>query len=256
MRPRIVFCKDKKEFAKESGDFIRDLSAECIKKRGGFTIMLPGGRTPEIVFDYLATPEIQRSIEWNSIYIFWGDERYVPADHSDSNYHMAYRSLLSKAPIPGKNIFRVPTEESTVEDAADVYEKTIKKFFFKKFFLKDLDQGSFPAFDLALLGMGSDGHTASLYPGNEALKEDKRWVISVQAPETAPVKKRISVTLPLINSSRHVCFLITGTDKIETMREVLKEGELKEKKIPAAMVDPKENITWFTDNSEKDILLY
>jgi 6-phosphogluconolactonase len=250
MRSNIVFCSSRKDFMIKSGDFIRDFLAGCIEKRGRVTIMLPGGRTPEVVFEYLASPKMSGSLEWASIFVFWGDERYVPADHTDSNYRMAYSSLLSKVAIPEQNIFRAPTEEATVEDAACAYEKTLMMFFSK-------EPGSvlFPVFDLILLGMGSDGHTASLYPGNTALEENERWVTSVLAPDTAPVKERISVTLPLINSSRQVCFLITGRDKIEAMRRVLTEGKLKERNLPAAMVEPKGSLTWFTDNSEKDILL-
>ena len=250
MKPRIVYCNGTREFAKESGDFIRDLSAKCIKKEGRFTIMLPGGSTPETVFEYLALPEIQKAISWNSLFVFWGDERYVPSDHRDSNYRMAQRSLLSKVPISEENIFRVPTEAGTVEEAAVRYEKTLRKFFSKGPMC-----GSFPFYDLILLGIGRDGHTASLYPGNIALKENERWVTAVRAPDSAPVKKRITVTLPLINSSARACFLVTGSEKKEIMREVFKEKSLKEKKIPASMVNPKEEIIWFTDNSEKDILL-
>ncbi len=153
-------------------------------------------------------------------------------------------------PIPKENIFRVPTEAGTVEEAAGWYEKTLKKFF-----SKGPMSGNFPIFDLILLGMGGDGHTASLYPGNIALKENERWVTAVRAPDSAPVKKRITITLPLINSSARACFLVTGIEKKEIMREVLKEESLKENKIPASMVNPKEEIIWFTDNSEKDILL-
>jgi 6-phosphogluconolactonase len=251
MKPRIVYCKNKKEFAKVSGDYIRDLSAECIKKTGRFTIMLPGGSTPETVFEYLALPETQKTIDWRSFFVFWGDERYVPADNPDSNYRMAHRSLLSKVPIQEENIFRVPTEAGTVEEAAKTYEKTLKTFF-----SKGPMSGGFPVFDLILLGMGRDGHTASLYPDNPALKEFKRWVTAVRAPASAPVRKRISITFPFINSSTRACFLVTGSEKTEIMKDVLKEESLKEKKIPSSMVNPKEEIIWFTDNSKKDILLY
>lgn len=220
MKPRIVYCNGTGKFAKESGDFIRNLSVKCIKKRGRFTIMLPGGSTPETVFEYLALQEIQNAIDWNSIFVFWGDERFVPADHRDSNYRMAHHSLLSKVPIPDENIFRVPTEAGTVEEAAGWYEKTLRKFF-----SKGPMSGNFPIFDLILLGMGGDGHTASLYPGNIALKENELWVTAVRAPESAPVKKRITITLPLINSSSRVCFLVTGREKKRDNERGFKRGK-------------------------------
>jgi 6-phosphogluconolactonase len=221
---------------------VRGLVAAGVRERGCFTLVLSGGRTPERLYELLAAGA---SVPWDRVLVFWGDERFVPHDHPESNCGMSRRSLLSKVGIPEENVFPVPTGAGTPEQAAAVYEQTIRG---ETRIRRDGDSPSAPpSFDLILLGMGKDGHTASLYPGGAAPDEKSRLVRAVEAPDTgrphtgvqgaeAPgahafeppsgrtfVRSRITMTLPLINNSLNALLLVTGEDKKETLRRVLTE---------------------------------
>jgi 6-phosphogluconolactonase len=171
---------------------------------------------------------------------FWGDERLVPPDDAESNYRMARETLLSKVPIPPANIFRVPTEDSDAQAVAESYEQTLRKFF-------HAGAGEFPRFDLILLGMGPDGHTASLFPESAALQEKSRLVVAnwVEKLKTS----RITFTLPLLNAARCVAFLVGGMDKATVLREVL-EGKAPGEKYPSKLVRPSDGkLIWFVDRA-------
>ena len=141
-----------------------------VRANGRFTVALSGGSTPRSLFSLLATT-FRDQLPWDKMFFFWGDERHVPPDHPESNYRMAYEALLSKVPVPAENVFRVPAEIPDANQAAADYEQTLRKFF-------QLSPGAFPRFDLILLGMGPDGHTASLFPGTSALQEKSRLVVA------------------------------------------------------------------------------
>jgi 6-phosphogluconolactonase len=174
------------------------------------------------------------------MFFFWGDERHVPLDDPDSNYRMAKESLLSKIPVPAANIFPIPADNPDASGAAEAYELTLRKFF-------ALAPGEFPRFDLILLGMGPDGHTASLFPETAALKEKSRLVVAnwVEKLNTS----RITFTLPVLNAARCVLFLVSGIDKAAALHEVL-EGNVPDEKFPSRLVRPSAGkLIWIVDRA-------
>lgn len=180
-------------------------------------------------------------LPWESVMLFWGDERCVPSTHPDSNFMMAHESLLADSAIPKRNLFPMPHVIDHYDAAAQLYEKDLKRFFEKR---KQAIRNSFPVFDVIILGMGSDGHTASLFPGDRAaLGESARWVIAVHAPQGSPPGYRLSVTLPVINNANCVIFFVTGENK-ETMVRAITSGQRPD--LPAGMVKPEHGeLIWF-----------
>jgi 6-phosphogluconolactonase len=241
MNRQISVYRERRDMFGGAAALVRGLVAAGVRERGCFTLVLSGGRTPESLYELLAGAPVP----WDKMLVFWGDERFVPHDHPESNCGMARRSLLSKVGMPEENVFPVPTGAGTPVQAAAVYEQTIRG---ETRIRRDGDSSSAPpSFDLILLGMGKDGHTASLYPGGSALGEKSRLVCAAEAPDTgrphtgvqgaeAPgahafesppgrtfVRNRITMTLPLINNSLYALLLVTGEDKKETLRRVLTE---------------------------------
>jgi 6-phosphogluconolactonase len=202
-----------------------------------FAVCLSGGSTPRRLYERLATPAIASRFPWSRAHWFWGDERFVPHDHPDSNYRMAYDTLLSRVPIPSGNIHAVPTEGLSPEQAADAYEAILKRFYGADTFSPDR-----PLFDVTLLGIGEDGHTASLFPGQPALQENRRWAVAVIGAKSEP---RITLTYPTLDSSRDVAFLATGAGK----RVAVAGAKAGDGEIPAAMVRPVGRLHWFTDRA-------
>ncbi len=203
------------------------LAAKATEERGEFFCSLAGGRTPQSCYRILAAPAISSKVNWPKVHVFWGDERCVPEGHPDRNDEAALATLLSRVPIPSKNIHRVPASEP---DAAERYERDLRGTFEETL---SLSSSEIPRFDLILLGLGEDGHTASLFPGAPALEEKSRLVVRVDgAPKPPPA--RITFTLPLINAARNVAFLVTGKDKNAALRRVLNGDPA----LPAARVAP------------------
>lgn len=215
------------------------LANEAVAARGRFTIALSGGSTPKSLFNLLAT-NAKTTLPWDRMFFFFGDERHVPPTDPDSNYRMANEAMLSKVPVPPANVFRVEAENPDAAAAAAAYEQTLRKFF-------QIGAGEVPKFDLILLGMGPDGHTASLFPGTAGLQEKSRLVIAnwVEKLKT----HRLSFTLPLINAARCVAFLVSGTDKAPALKAVL-EGSAPGEQYPAKLVAPKDGkLIWFLDRA-------
>jgi 6-phosphogluconolactonase len=215
------------------------VATEAISKRGRFAIALSGGSTPKNLFTLIAA-NASASLPWEKVFFFWGDERHVPPDDPDSNYRMASEALLSKVPIPPTNIFPIPAGNPDAAAAAEAYEETLRKFF-------GLGPGEFPRFDLILLGMGPDGHTASLFPETAALREKSRLVVAnwVEKLKTS----RITFTLPVLNAARCVAFLVSGADKAAVLHEVL-EGDAPPDKYPSKLVKPSDGkLIWFVDRA-------
>ena len=203
---------------------------DTLRQQARFTLALSGGNTPRPLYHLLAT-EYRHRVEWNRVPLFWGDERYVPPDHPASNFRMARESLIEPLRIPSANVHAMPVEESSPERAAERYEGHLREFF-----------GTMPRFDLILLGMGADGHTASLFPSTPALAERKRWVTVGEAP-TEP-RIRLTLTLPVLNAGKCVYFLVTGIDKAEGVRSVLIENA----PLPAGLVNPRGGeLMWWLD---------
>jgi 6-phosphogluconolactonase len=214
-------------------------ASEAVAQRGRFVVALSGGSTPKNLYTLIAA-NASANLPWDQMFFFWGDERHVPPNDAESNYRMAKEALLSKVPIPPANIFPVPTDNPDASAVADAYEQTVQKFF-------GLAPGAFPRFDLILLGMGPDGHTASLFPETAALQEKSRLVVAnwVEKLKTS----RITFTLPVLNAARLVAFLVSGIDKAAALREVF-EGNAAGEKYPSKLVRPNEGkLIWFVDKA-------
>jgi 6-phosphogluconolactonase len=225
-------------FQAAAEEVIRDATA-AVAQRGRFTIALSGGSTPKNLYTLIAA-NASASLPWDRMFFFWGDERHVPPDSPDSNYRMAKESFLSKVAIPPGNIFPVPAENPDASAAAETYEQSLRKFF-------ALAPGEFPRFDLILLGMGPDGHTASLFPETAALQEKSRLVVANWVEKLNA--SRITFTLPVLNAARCVAFLVSGTDKAAVLHEVL-EGDAPAEKYPSKLVRPDAGrLIWFVDRA-------
>jgi 6-phosphogluconolactonase len=228
MQNLITYFDSAALLAKAAAEYFVQLSNDTIGAKGKFTVALSGGSTPSALFALLSTDEYAAKINWKNIYVFWGDERCVALDSSDNNAFNAKNILLNKVPIPKKNIFAIPVDESPI-NAAIYYEATIKISF----------KSDKPIFDLILLGMGDDGHTASLFPHTTILQEKNKLVKEVFLADKNVW--RISLTEPIINAAKHKLFLIAGKAK-EQMLEVILHGEKEIEKYPAQMI---ENAEWF-----------
>jgi 6-phosphogluconolactonase len=201
------------------------------------SIALAGGSTPQRLYRLLASPEIARQVDWTRIHLFWGDERLVPADHSDSNTRMVKEALLDHVAIPQANVHLVATGAGTPEQAAAAYEDTLKRHYGAPSLSTDR-----PLFDLVILGMGDDGHTASLFPGKPAIHEQERWVASVPEAGMTPYVPRISLTFPAIASSRQVAILVTGAGKNATLQRVAAGEDLPIRKVTSLG-----SLAWYLD---------
>ncbi|HEV2718048.1 MAG TPA: 6-phosphogluconolactonase [Terriglobales bacterium] len=208
------------------------LTAAAIGDQGKFTVALSGGSTPKSLYSVLA----KAALPWEKIFFFWGDERHVPPDHPESNYRMASEALLSKVPVPPGNIFRIRAEEKDAAVAAQDYELTLRSFF-------HLRAGEFPRFDLILLGLGPDGHTASLFPNTAALTETKRLVVANSLEKLKT--DRITLTYPVLNNAACVIFLVSGRDKSDMGRTVMED---KGANLPSQKVRPANGkLLWLLD---------
>lgn len=211
MKPEILIAPTLEEWTDLAAKTLVNTLQESLAQRGEANLVLSGGSTPKTVFN-----EISREptvLPWDKVYVFWSDERCVPPDHPESNYGMAKANLLDKVPIPAQNVFRM-LGEIDPEAAARDYEETISAHFYKRE----------RRFDLILLGLGDDGHTASLFPNTPALNEVDRWVVSNPHPYTDST--RLTLTYPALNVSRKIIFLITGHNKSQVVKEVIQEPQL------------------------------
>jgi 6-phosphogluconolactonase len=214
-----------------------ELCNEEITRKGFFTVVLSGGSTPLGLYRMLVSDEFRELVPWKDVFFFWGDERCVAPDSPESNYGAAYRTFLSKAAVPAENVHRM-RGEGPPEEAAREYEAEIRGFF------RDKGEGEMPVFDFILFGLGSDGHTLSLFPGSPALSEDKRLVVDVYVEELGAW--RLTMTLPLVNNARAGAFLVTGIGKAGIIEEMM-QGEAAER-YPAQMIKPDSgNLIWFVD---------
>ncbi|MCX8093201.1 MAG: 6-phosphogluconolactonase [Candidatus Goldbacteria bacterium] len=230
-----------------AANFIAEIAEKTINTQGFFTIALSGGNSPRLIYSMLAEKELKSKIDWNKVLIFWGDDRYLPHTNPESNYKMAYDTLISKIDIPQENIFRIPTEVSPPEEAALLYENIMKKAFIK---LGAIDiNKKLPIFDLIILGVGRDGHTASLFPGHKAVNEKERWVTHVKAHARITLHDRITITLPVINNAKNVMFIISGEGKGKIIRDIVEEKR-SGKVYPASMIKPQDGQSvWFIDKN-------
>ena len=212
--------------AAAAGLFVR-LARQAIAERTRFVVALSGGRTPRSFFHRLV--QSAASVDWSRVEIFWGDERAVPAEHSDSNFHLARQELLNHVPIPGDHVHRMPADTSDLDAGAAAYQAEIARVFGVP------DNGDPPRFDLVLLGVGADGHTASLYPGSQGLRSLGRWVTTSENPQTGMA--RMTMTPAIINRARCVLFLAEGDEKAEIVNQALGTGERSEP-LPVELIRP------------------
>jgi 6-phosphogluconolactonase len=216
------------------------MTTAALAANGPFRVSLSGGSTPKTLYELLASEDFWLRFPWQRVFWYWGDERFVPFDHPESNFRMAREAMLSKAPVPPENIHPVPVDGSP-EEAALRYERTLQEAYGGPV----LDPSK-PLFDITLLGLGPDGHTASLLPGDAVLQERKRWVAAVShgRPEV-----RITMTYPAIESSRQVAFLVTGEEKAAIVDAIRAGGS----QVPAARVKPIGDLIWFLDRAAAGI---
>jgi len=220
-----------------------ELAQAAIASRGQFNVALSGGSTPRLAYELLASQQYATLLDWSSVHIFWGDERCVPPDHPDSNYHMAWETLLNRVPIPSENIHRMHGEAEP-ESAAMEYEQLLRKTF-------SVEMGPSATFDLVLLGLGEDGHVASLFPGSPALGEYERWVLAIEHTQPpAPLVNRLTVTLPILNTATQVTFLVAGAGKGHILRRVWSPPIDDQPALPAQLIQPANgNLLWLVDEA-------
>jgi 6-phosphogluconolactonase len=233
MNRRIETLPDPAALARHVAEW---MTAAALATKGAFRVSLSGGSTPKTLYALLASDEIRGRFPWARVSWYWGDERFVPYDHPESNYRMTREAMLAKAPVPPENIHPVPAD-GTPEQAASRYERTLQAAYGGAV----LDPAR-PLFDITLLGLGSDGHTASLLPEDPVLRERKRWVAAVShgRPEV-----RITMTYPVIESSRQVAFLVAGKEKATIFSAIRAGGS----QVPAARVNPVGELIWFVDRA-------
>jgi 6-phosphogluconolactonase len=222
---------------------VRRAFRDAIEERGRFAIALAGGRTPANMYGLWAHEQGQGApVPWEKVHLFWGDERYVPHTDPMSNYRMARETLIAYLPIPGANVHPMPGPENfpTPEKAAEAYEAELRMFF----------GSSPPAFDVQLLGLGVEGHTASLFPGSPALEEKKRWVVAVEAP--AKPSRRLTLTPVVLNQARNTFFLVCGADKREIVAALRDEPAKGPSQYPAGNIRPAGRVLWFLDTAAAD----
>ncbi|MEM9213561.1 MAG: 6-phosphogluconolactonase [Cyanobacteria bacterium P01_F01_bin.150] len=235
-RRRIEILSDKAAIVERSRQIVCDIIQDSIATQGRCTMALAGGSTPKPLYEALA----KESIDWSKLHIFWGDERYVAPDHPDSNERMARSAWLNHVSIPANNIHPMPTGMDDPAIAADAYEKELKDFF-------QVEADHFPVLDLVLLGMGDDGHTASLFPNTPALEVRDRWVTVGNKQDSI----RITLTIPLLNHAKTTIFLVSGANKNTALQNVLapSSSSIDSKMFPSRFIQPPGNLWWLLDQA-------
>jgi 6-phosphogluconolactonase len=223
---------------KAAAENFAELAEANAQDKKPFSVALSGGTTPEKMYHWLAQEPLCSRMDWDNVHFFWGDERFFPHHHPHSNYYMAHKALLSRVPIPEVNIHPVSYKAKTPKLAAEEYEATLQNHF-------SLKVGQIPEFDLVILGLGRDGHTASLLPRSKALQEENRLVVETEGGE--PNLARVTLTYPVLNHAHHIVWLVTGSKKKAVMKRVI-EGKGDYHDIPALKVKPLQTTPiWFTD---------
>lgn len=235
---KLLVLKDINAVARAAAELFFKLAPQAQVEGRHFRVVLSGGSTPKALYDILASPEFRSRVQWDGIGFFFGDERAVPPDHPDSNYRTANDHLFRPLSISDGQVHRMKADMADLEGAATAYEQDLRAAF----------GGHMPQFDLVLLGMGPDGHTASLFPRTKALGEQQRWVVPVfDAPKPPP--RRLTLTVPVLNAARQILFMVTGKDKAEALHEVLEETPSPQQ-YPAKLVNPgPSRLTWLVDDA-------
>lgn len=239
--PDIRVAGSVQDWAHQAAAFIASVSERAILANGRFIMALSGGSTPKTLYQTLASPEWKTRFEWQKIHFLFGDERCVPPDHQDSNFNMAQASLFHPLAIPPNHIFRMKCEGEDPSLVAREYEQTIRQ-------LTQTQSPAMPRIDLVLLGLGDDGHTASLFPGTSALQETKKIVTVGQAP--TGIRSRLTLTLGVLNQAAMVLFLVTGKGKADMVRRILEPTSEEDRSLPAAQITPGSGqLVWMLDQA-------
>jgi 6-phosphogluconolactonase len=240
----IIICQDVDELGRKAAAQWLWLADQAVKARGQFNVALSGGSTPKALYSLLATDEFKKQLAWRHIHLFFGDERCVAPDQAESNYRMVKESLLSRIDIPSENVHRMAGEKAPALAAAE-YEAQLRSHF-------SIGDNALPRFDLILLGLGEDGHTASLFPGSSALHETERLVATTYVEKLHA--HRLTLTFPVINNGAQISFLVAGASKAVIVKEILTTEKLE---YPAARIAPGNGqLTWFvTQDAASDLTI-
>jgi len=235
--PQVRVLLSKEELFRAAADIFCSLGSQAIRERGRYTVALSGGSTPRGLHQELVT-NFSAQLPWDKVFFFWGDERHVPPDFPESNFRMAKETLLSKLPIPTDNVFRMPGELPDANQGAALYQQTLREFLHPA-------PGQFPRFDFILLGLGPDGHIASLFPGTKALEERQHFVVGNWVEQHSTW--RITLTYPVLNNAANVMFLVESSGKAEIVRKALKDPAAN---LPCQKVLPVDGeLMWYVDQA-------
>jgi len=241
--PELMLVDDEPALADAAARAIADAAAAAVSARGRFTLVLSGGATPRETYMRLAAPPLADRLPWDKTLVFFGDERCVPPDHAESNYRMANETLLAKVGIPAEQVYRMRGEADDPEEAAAEYARTLAAVFQTR-------RGGLPRFDLVLLGLGLDGHAASLFPGSPAAREIFRTVVGVHAA-AARIPQRLTLTIPTFNAAARVIFLVSGAEKAKVVKATLTDGAIS----PGGMIRPTDgDLVWIVDRAAASLL--
>lgn len=238
LRGEMRIVPDAESLARAAADLFVEITTGAVASRGHAYVALSGGTTPRRMGELLREPEHRDRVPWNRLDLFWGDERWAPESSPDSNAGVARATYLDEVPIPATAVHPFPTDGDDPAEAAAIYERTLRQV---------LGGNGLPRLDLVLLGMGDDGHTASLFPGTAALRERQALAVANFVPKLH--SWRLTFTAPLINAARTVAFLISGAGKAATLAAVL-DGDLRPDELPSQLVQPAEGrLLWLLDQS-------
>ena len=241
--PGLMLVDDAPALAEAAARAIADAAVAAVADHGRFTFVLAGGGTPRETYMRLASPPLVDRVPWDKTHVSFGDERCVPPDHVESNYRMASEALLSKVGMAPEHVHRMRGEADDPEKAAAEYARTLATFF-------GTPRGGQPRFDLVLLGLGLDGHAASLFPGSPASREIFRTVVAVHAA-AAQIPQRLTLTIPTLNAAARVIFLISGAEKAKVVKATLTDGAI----LPGSMIRPTDGtLTWIIDRAAAALL--
>ena len=236
--PNVLVFDTPEQVAQAAAERFVDYSVASIREHASFAVALAGGSTPRRAYELLGDYELKSRVEWSRVHLFFGDERMVPPDSPESNYHMVNEALLTRITIPAANVHRIIGETKPAASAVS-YEAELRSFF---------GAVEWPRFELVLLGMGADGHTASLFPASLALEEEAKWVVATRQPQTS--QDRISLTLPVLNHAARVMFMVTGKEKAAALARVLREDVADAGELPAKRISPVNGaLEWLVDRA-------
>lgn len=246
MEREIRILPDGAAIARRAAQEFVQAAAAAVRAKGSFNVSLAGGSTPKALYSLLVNdPALRSQVPWDKLHLFFGDERHVPPDHSDSNFRMATEAMISKSPLKPEQVMRIKGEYPDADQAALEYEKTLREYF-------KLKDGEYPRFDLLLAGMGNEGHTLSLFPGTKALHRDGRIVVSNWVGKL--YTERITLTAPAACNAGEIIFMVTGADKACALKAVL-EGPIEPEQLPAQLLRPQNGkLLWLVDTAAGSML--